>query len=59
MSILASFGIAEKVLIAFIILVLLKMFFDVSHFMKKRREHLKLKENEKMMQNSNDERNRH
>ena len=48
MSILANLEIIDKILIIFILLVLLKMIFDVNRFMKKRKEYLKLKENEQL-----------
>ena len=47
MSILANLGLFEKILIIFIILVLLKMVIDVNRFMKKRKEYMKLRENDR------------
>ena len=52
MSVLENLGTLEKVLILFIILVFLKMVFDVARLLKKRKEYLKLKENDQMLQNS-------
>jgi hypothetical protein len=52
MSILENFGTFEIILVIIIIVVFLKMIFDVSRFLKKRREYLKNKENQKIENSS-------